>query len=132
MAGECYCNALRTAARKVTSLYDAALEPTGVNVAQFSLLRTVDRAGPVSLTELGRMAGLDRSTIGRNIKLLQRMGLVRVAPGADQREATVTLDKPGRDVLRRGAPLWDEAQRKIEESLGSATAIQLRTLLRSL
>jgi DNA-binding MarR family transcriptional regulator len=132
MAGECYCSALRTVAHKVTSLYDAALEPTGVNVAQFSLLRTVDRAGPVSLTELGQLASLDRSTIGRNIKLLQRMGLVRMAPGADQREATVTLDEPGRDVLRRGAPLWDEAQRKIEEKLGSATATQLRTLLRSL
>ena len=43
MAGECYCVALRKAARKVTSLYDAALEPTGVNLAQFSLLRTIER-----------------------------------------------------------------------------------------
>jgi DNA-binding MarR family transcriptional regulator len=131
MAGECYCAALRKAARKVTSLYDAALEPTGINLAQFSLLRTIDRAAPVSLTELGRMTELDRSTVGRNVRLLQRMGLVRVAPGADQREAMVVLDEPGLDVLRRGAPLWDEAQRRIEARLGSAAA-QLRTLLLAL
>lgn len=131
MAGECYCVALRKASRKVTSLYDAALEPIGVNVAQFSLLRTIERAAPVSLTELGRMTELDRSTVGRNVRLLQRLGLVRVAPGADQREATVALAEPGRDVLRRGAPLWDEAQRKIESCLGPAAA-QLRTLLLAL
>ena len=131
MAGECYCVALRKAARKVTSLYDAALEPTGVNLAQFSLLRTIERAAPVSLTELGRMTELDRSTGGRNVRLLQRMGLVRVAPGADQREATVALDEPGLEILRRGAPLWDEAQRKIEASLGPAAA-QMRRLLQSL
>ena len=131
MAGECYCVALRKAARKVTSLYDAALEPTGVNLAQFSLLRTIERAAPVSLTELGRMTELDRSTVGRNVRLLQRMGLVRVAPGADQREATVALDAPGLEILRRGAPLWDEAQRKIEASLGPAAA-QMRRLLQSL
>lgn len=131
MAGECYCVALRKAARKVTSLYDAALEPTGVNLAQFSLLRTIERAAPVSLTELGRMTELDRSTVGRNVRLLQRMGLVRVAPGADQREATVALDEPGLEILRRGAPLWDEAQRKIEASLGPAAA-QMRRLLQSL
>jgi DNA-binding MarR family transcriptional regulator len=131
MAGECYCVALRKAARKVTSLYDAALEPTGVNLAQFSLLRTIERAAPVSLTELGRMTELDRSTVGRNVRLLQRMGLVRVAPGADQREATVALDEPGLEILRRAAPLWDEAQRKIEASLGPAAA-QMRRLLQSL
>ena len=131
MAGECYCVALRKAARKVTSLYDAALEPTGVNLAQFSLLRTIERAAPVSLTELGRMTELDRSTVGRNVRLLQRMGLVRVAPGADQREATVALDEPGLEILRRGAPLWNEAQRKIEASLGPAAA-QMRRLLQSL
>ena len=131
MAGECYCVALRKAARKVTSLYDAALEPTGVNLAQFSLLRTIERAAPVSLTELGRMTELDRSTVGRNVRLLQRMGLVRVAPGADQREATVARDEPGLEILRRAAPLWDEAQRKIEASLGPAAA-QMRRLLQSL
>ena len=131
MAGECYCVALRKAARKVTSLYDAALEPTGVNLAQFSLLRTIERAAPVSLTELGRMTELDRSTVGRNVRLLQRMGLVRVAPGADQREATVALGEPGLEILRRAAPLWDEAQRKIEASLGPAAA-QMRRLLQSL
>ena len=116
----------------MTARYDAALEPIGVNLAQFSLLRNINRARSVSLTELGRRVELDRSTIGRNVRVLQRMGLVQVTPGADQREATVALVEPGLDVLRRGAPLWDEVQDRIVSELGPTGAAQLRALLKSL
>lgn len=132
MSSECYCATLRAASRKVTALYDAALEPVGVNLAQFSLLRNIARAAPVSLTELGRRTSLDRSTIGRNVRLLQRMGLVRIEPGLDQREATVDLDGRGREALERAAPLWDEAQRGIEARLGPDSAEGLRSLLQAL
>ena len=132
MASICYCAVLRAAARKTTAIYDAALASTGVNLAQFSLLRKIQRAAPVSLSELGRLAELDRSTIGRNIKVLQRMGLARVTPGEDQREATVTLDEGGLVVLRDGAPLWDEAQRRIEARLGEGGPAQLSALLSAL
>ncbi|MBV8472111.1 MAG: MarR family transcriptional regulator [Hyphomicrobiales bacterium] len=132
MASVCYCVALRVAARKTTEIYDAALAPTGVNIAQFSLLRRVERAAPISLSELGRLAELDRSTVGRNVKVLQRMELVRVTPGADHREATVSLADKGRAVLRDGAPLWDEAQRRIGEKLGAGGPERLRELLGAL
>ncbi len=133
MASICYCAALRAAARKTTAIYDAALAPIGVNVAQFSLLRRIERAAPVSLTELGRLAELDRSTVGRNVKVLARMGLARATPSAeDQREATVTLGERGEAALRQGAPLWDEAQSKIEATLGEGGAARLRALLAAL
>ena len=132
MANECYCAALRAASRKVTAIYDAALAPAGINVAQYKLLRIIDRAGPVSLTGLGRLAELDRSTIGRNVRLLQRLGLVRAVPAADQREASVALAEAGRRVLRESAPLWDRAQSRIEAALGHEPAAHLRTLLQSL
>lgn len=132
MASICYCAGLRAAARKTTAIYDAALAPTGVNVAQFSLLRKIQRAAPVSLSELGRLAELDRSTIGRNVKVLQRLGFARVTPGEDHREATVTLDARGQAVLREGEPLWDDAQRRIEARLGEGGATHLRALLEAL
>ena len=46
MASVCYCSSLRAAARKTTALYDAALAPVGINVAQFGLLRRIERAQP--------------------------------------------------------------------------------------
>jgi DNA-binding MarR family transcriptional regulator len=132
MAHPCYCATLRTASRKVTSLYDAALAPVGVNLAQFSLLRKIERAGPVSLTELGRLTELDRSTVGRNVKVLERLGFATVTPGADHREATVTLSGSGTQVLQAGAPLWDAAQAGIDVRLGPVHATQLLELLQSI
>ena len=128
----CYCAALRAAARKTTAIYDEALAPAGIGVAQFSLLRKIERGGKLSLSELGRIASLDRSTIGRNIKVLHRMGLIEVGPGDDHREATVTLAEGGRAVLRDGAPLWNAAQRRVETALGDDGAEKLRALLAAL
>jgi len=124
----CYCASLRAAARKATAFYDATLAPAGLNVAQFALLRRIERAGSPSLTELGRLAELDRSTVGRNVKVLERLGLVLMANAEDQREAAVALAPAGVEALRRAAPLWEEAQHYVEAALGAEGAEALRTL----
>ena len=62
----------------MTALYDSILEPAGVTLAQYSLLRRIERAGSVSLTRLGRITELDRSTVGRNVKALEKIRLVRL------------------------------------------------------
>ncbi|WP_045835951.1 MarR family winged helix-turn-helix transcriptional regulator [Hyphomicrobium sp. 99] len=131
MATKCYCIALRKAERRVTSAYDDALKPVGVNIAQFSLMRTIEREAPISLSKIGRLAELDRSTVGRNVKVLERMNLVRTIHGEDHREAVVVLTVRGKNVLIEGATLWDEAQTKIEKTLGVAVARNLRTLLQT-
>ena len=41
----CYCAALRAATRKTTALYDEALAPVGIGVAQFSLMRRIKSGG---------------------------------------------------------------------------------------
>ena len=133
METTCYCAAVRTAARKTTALYDSILEPAGVTLAQFSLLRKIKRAGTVSLTGLGRLADLDRSTIGRNVKALEKLRLVSVGLGGGPprgRGAAHASKASARcDV---GAPLWDEAQRRVEAALGATGASQLQTLAHNL
>jgi DNA-binding MarR family transcriptional regulator len=132
MAGKCYCISLRKAERRVTSVYDDALKPVGVNVAQFGLMRTIEREAPISLSRIGRLAELDRSTVGRNVKVLERRGLVKTLHGEDQREAVAVLTARGKNVLIDGAPLWDEAQATIEKALGTVAGRHLRTLLQKL
>lgn len=130
MTSLCYCALLRKAARRVSAAYDAVLEPLGINIAQYALLRTVARKGPMSLTELGRLAELDRSTIGRNVRVLERLELMRTGRGGeDQREATVTVTDRGRQIIDRATPAWEECQRAIETKLGRAKADALRDIL---
>lgn len=129
----CYCSLLRTATRRVGSVYDDALSPLGINIAQYSLLRLIERRQPVSFTELGRVAELDRSTVGRNVRVLERMGLVETGRGEnDQREAVVRLGVRGRQMLEEAAPLWDGCQREIETRLGAANVKALREILRAI
>lgn len=132
MSSPCICILLRQAARKSSAIYDEALAPLGINIAQFSLLRKVSRAGSISLTELAHKAELDRSTMGRNAKVLQRMGLIEPAASEDHRETSVTLTNEGHDIVERGAPLWDKAQDEIEARLGDDGVEQLQSLLRAI
>ncbi|MEJ0098737.1 MAG: MarR family winged helix-turn-helix transcriptional regulator [Pseudomonadota bacterium] len=118
MDSECHCTQLRAAARRVASAYDQALEPAGLNVAQFALLRRISRRDSISLTQLGELAELDRSTVGRNVRVLAREGLVELGSGTDQREAVVALTRRGRNKLEQAAPLWKACQQGIETRVG--------------
>lgn len=129
----CYCVILRRAARRTTAIYDEALEPVGINIAQFSLLRRIRRADGISLTELAKQADLDRSTIGRNTKLLAKMGLIDTRPGEDQREARLVLTSEGKDLLDKATPLWQRAQDDIERLLGGEEGLRaLEAILKDL
>jgi DNA-binding MarR family transcriptional regulator len=78
------------------------------------------------------MSELDRSTVGRNVKVLERLGLVRFVPANDQREAPVRLTPAGAHALREATPLWDGAQRRVETLLGVAGAEHMRALAQEL
>lgn len=124
--------ALRTASRKLTAHYDAALAPAGVSLAQLVLMRGIGQHEPLSLGRLATIAGLDRSTLGRNVRVLKRMGLVIIRPGADLRQAQLRLSEPGRQALDRAVPLWEQAEAEIRQRLGAAGVAQLEAALAAL
>jgi DNA-binding MarR family transcriptional regulator len=109
----CACTTLRRATRAVTALYDAALSPTGLRITQFSVLRTLERRGPLTITALAAAAALDRSTMGRNLAPLRRRRLVKLQSGEDQRERVVRLTPEGRAAIRRALPRWEGMQRRL-------------------
>ena len=117
----------------MTAIYDAAMAPLGIGTAQFALLRQLEPDGEaIGLSELSERLDLDRSTVGRNVRVLERMGLVRTGVGLDQRATTITLTNAGRSALKKGVPLWEQAQREFEARVGTAEARDLRNLLQSL
>lgn len=115
----CACARLRRSARIVSSLYDEALTPAGLTVAQFSLLRMLQRAGPCSLTAFGAATGHDRTTLNRTLKPLEQAGYVQSAGGQDSRTRIVSVTDAGRVAIGRAEPLWAEAQQRIETALGA-------------
>lgn len=121
MAHPCYCIALRKVSRRLTAVYDEAFAPLGITVSQFSQLRNIRHKQPVSLTELAEIQELDRSTVGRNTKVLHRMGLVSMAASEeDQRETVLSLTDEGRTLLKQATPVWNDIQTRIEAKLEAA------------
>jgi len=119
----CACAQLRRSARIVSALYDEALEPCGLSVAQFSLLRLLKRAGPSTLTQFAEAAGYDRTTLNRTLKPLDAAGLVASSPSPDKRARIVTVTDKGEAVMRQGQPHWEAAQKRIEDKLGPDHAV---------
>ncbi len=116
----CACFNLRKATRAVTQLYDESLRPAHLRATQFSLLTVLEQAGTVSMTRLAELAVMDRTTLTRNLELLERERLVRIRPGTDARVREVSLTPTGRDRLMAALPYWERAQAHVTRRLGPA------------
>src|SRR5258708_31570197 len=75
----CTCGSLRKASRRISQFYDSALAPAGIKSTQYSILSEVERgsaAGSVTMCELAAAMVMDRSTLGHNLRPLERDQLV--------------------------------------------------------
>lgn len=121
MDDRCICTTLRQAAAQSTARYDAALASSGIKVTMFRLLRRIDAAEFVSITELAQIVGLDRSTLGRNLRVLEKQSLVEIGTGEDGRARPVSLTWTGRKKLQEALPLWQKAQLEFSEIISADT-----------
>ena len=129
---DCNCFAVRSAARHVTQLYDQLLAPVGLRVTQFSILAKLERKGPLTINVLADNMVMDRTTLGRNIRPLERDGLIRIeAAASDRRAKELHLTKAGENRLRAGLEAWAAAQARFEASFGGKRAAEMRTLLKA-
>ena len=125
----CNCLALRQAARHVSQLYDSYLSSEGLRTTQYSILAKLNRLGPLSINELAKSMVMDRTTLGRAIRPLQRDKLLTVAEGVDGRTRSLRLTTSGEARLKAAGAKWREAQRKFEMTFGARDAVELRNIL---
>ena len=130
---ECHCTTLRRTTQHLTHVYDRALADVGLKVTQYSLLRMIDRLDAPNLMKLSQVTGLDRSTLGRNVRVLERMKLVTLASGElDERATVVALSSQGQVTLKDAIEVWRRTQKKVERALGPEVIAQLRDALHKL
>ena|SRR5277367_2179367 len=132
----CTCGSLRKASRRISQFYDTALAPVGIKSTQYSILSEVDRGstqGPVTMCELATAMVMDRSTLGHNLRPLERDDLVVLRLSIDdRRKRYVELTKKGRSVLARARRLWRQAEGHFEAIFGKEPAAELRVVLLSI
>jgi DNA-binding MarR family transcriptional regulator len=114
----CTCFNLRKTTRAMTQLFDEALKPCGLYATQFTLLAAVSSKENIAITELSKALVMDRTTLTRNLKPLQKNGWIEVTPGEDKRTRTLSLTRSGKKVLQQAMVHWKKVQNKVVQTLG--------------
>jgi DNA-binding MarR family transcriptional regulator len=118
-AASCTCLRLRKAARRVSQIYDQHLGPYGVTVTQYGLLGHVKAFDGIGVGALAEKLVMDPTTLTRNLRPLERRGLLVMAPAPnDRRNRNLHLTDAGREAHAAAYPGWKAAQRQVAEVLG--------------
>jgi len=127
IAAECVAVRLRSLNRSLTSLYDDALRPLGLRVGQLNILVAVACMRQAKPVDLCRMLCMDKSTLSRDVKVMQRHGWLEEGTGEDARTRLLWITTAGSDLLEKCLPAWRAAQAKAKSLLGDeGTAILFR------
>lgn len=118
VADSCMGIRVRRAARVVNNHYDEHLKPAGLKGTQFNLLNAIYLNPRATISKVANMMLLDRTTLNRNLKPLEREGLIQSGHGKDLRTRTLELTPKGVGVLQQALPLWLEAQTAVVDTLG--------------
>ncbi len=110
---DCYCLAARKRARELTRRYEAALRPYGLRATQFSVLAALAQTGPVPVSKLASILGLERTTLTRIAGVMERDGRVSVTQGEDERVRVLNITTKGKRVLAAALPAWKRVQNDI-------------------
>jgi DNA-binding MarR family transcriptional regulator len=114
----------------VSQLYDHILAPSGLKSTQYSLLRIIGLA-PVTIGELARFMDMDRTTLARNVRLLERNHYLNITAGEDKRTRLLSLTRKGSNAVKDATRYWKQAQTLLvsDDGFGSERWLALRTEL---
>ena len=127
-AAGCFCLASRQAARKITRLYDFHMQECGVRATQFTILSQLMLRGEMPVGRLAGFLGMERTTLTRNLALLETQKWISTRPGEDPRARMIGITAQGRGVVRRSFPHWAKAQAEAGRLLGADGQAALKVL----
>jgi DNA-binding MarR family transcriptional regulator len=114
----------------MTRFYDACLAEVSLRGTQYIILLFLSRRGPVTMAELAEALVMDRTTMGHNLKPLERDGFISLIVGAeDRRSRIITLTDKGLRKVEEGRAAWTKAQFEFEAKFGNAKARSMRELM---
>src|SRR5438132_14198408 len=117
-AENCVCFNLRWVTRAVTQFFDAEMRRHGIRPTQGSILAALMAKDSWNMAELSDQLGMDRTTLVRNLRPLQRDGLVQADGGGRGRLVELAITAKGRKQMEKLTPAWKSAQRAVVKTLG--------------
>jgi DNA-binding MarR family transcriptional regulator len=109
----------RMAARAITRRADRKLRVFGISSAQFTILGSMAKHPGRSVTEIADAIAMDRTTLSRNLKLLERKGLVSTVPAERGNGRIGAVTPQGSKIIEDVRPEWRKAQGELRAVLES-------------
>jgi DNA-binding MarR family transcriptional regulator len=114
----CTCFNLRRVTRVITQCFDAELRKYGIRVTQTPILSALQARSGWSMAELSDWLGMERTTLVRNLRPLQREGLIKISGGGRGGHVELAITAKGRAALSEMLPGWRSAQQRVVATLG--------------
>ncbi len=114
----CVCFNIRRASRLITQFFDAEARRNGLRPTQTPILRALQAKTDWNMADLSEWLGMERTTLLRNLRPLQRDGLVRANGGGRGSHVKLEITEKGRKALAKMLPAWRSAQDKVVATLG--------------
>jgi len=114
----CVCFNIRRVSRLITQFFEAEVRRNGLRPTQTPILRALQAKSEWSMAQLSEWLGMERTTLLRNLRPLQRDGLVRVNGGGRGTYVNLEITEKGRKVLAKMHAGWRSAQDKVVATLG--------------
>ena len=115
---ECPGFQARATARVLTRYYNSCFKPLELTAEQFSLLVGIGAAEGATLVELADRAGVDPTTLSRNVRNLENRDLVRAEGGRGRAGKRLALTPPGRQLVIDALPVWNGAKAELARRMG--------------
>jgi DNA-binding MarR family transcriptional regulator len=128
---QCIFTTVRKANRVLFRRYQDALSPTGVSIVQLSILRALQRHGPLSLSRLAEDLAMERTSLYRTLEPMRGNGLVKISSADIGRSKIAELTIEGQATIDCVMPFWAKAQKQVLKEIDVDNWQQVQQLLNS-
>ncbi|MGY3212027.1 MarR family winged helix-turn-helix transcriptional regulator [Mucilaginibacter sp. HD30] len=127
----CFNSRVKMLNRMLTTIYDKAFKPFGLNGNQFTLLLFIGKTRITNQKKIADMLMINFSTVSRDISKLQDTGWVICDKGSDARNAQISLSDTGLSLLKRALPVWQAINNKLDQLIGATASGNLNLMIKA-
>ena len=109
---------VRAASRLLTQLFDDTLKPSGLQITQLSILVGIATSEDPTINQLAKILVMDRTTLTRGLRPLEKTGLIKIKKGDDKRTTLLEVTPKGIKTMYKALPYWKKARAKVVEDYG--------------
>ena len=109
----CFCVSVRGLANRLTQLYDDRMAPFDLKVTQSSVMKKIVDKPNSTISEIAQMCDLDRTTLTRSLRILERDCLLEYVKAEDQRENRLQINATKPSDFDRAQRAWQQVQKEL-------------------